>query len=308
MKQMHRQILQAAVVLGIDAVCMAGLCLASARLPRPQAAALTGAGCFAVAAASILWLLARRTRQETSARSELDQTRRHMQEIQLQKRKEQLNALQNQINPHFLYNTLDTIRGLAIERGAMDVADIVATLSSMFKYSMDYAAYMVPLSDELEHLDSYLKIQALRFPNKFTFRRCIDCDPWELHQIQTPKLVLQPIVENVFTHAFRKVSRGGQICLRLQATDVNFQIVVSDNGAGMEDERVLALNRMFRTGEMEAAEQSGAQGSIALYNINSRIRMYCGDAYGLHIASTADYGSEVTLTLPLPPREVGHEA
>ena len=74
--------------------------------------------------------------QETSARSELDQTLRHMQEIQLQKRKEQLNALQNQINPHFLYNTLDTIRGLAIERGAMDVADIVATLSSMFRYSM----------------------------------------------------------------------------------------------------------------------------------------------------------------------------
>lgn len=308
MKQIQQQTLQTLVVLGIDAACMAALCLKAAHLPQPRAAALAGVGCFAVAAASILWLFARRTRQDTSARSELDRTRRHMQEIQLQKRKEQLNALQNQINPHFLYNTLDTIRGLAIEREAMDVADIVATLSSMFKYSMDYAAYMVPLSDELEHLNSYLKIQALRFPKKFTFRQCMDCDPWDLHQIRTPKLVLQPIVENVFTHAFRRISQGGQICLRLQATDVDFRIIVSDNGAGMEDERVLALNRMFRTGVMESDAQGGAQGSVALYNINSRIRMYCGDAYGLHIASTADYGSEVTLTLPLPPQEVGHEA
>lgn len=308
MKQIQQHTLQVAVALTADGACMAGICLASACLPQHQAVVLAGIGCFIVAAVSILWLSARRMHQGTSARSELDQTLRHMQEIQLQKRKEQLNALQNQINPHFLYNTLDTIRGLAIERGAMDVADIVATLSSMFRYSMDYAAYMVPLCEELDHLNSYLKIQALRFPRKFTFHRVMECDPGDLHRIQMPKLVLQPIVENIFTHAFRKLSQGGQICLRLQATDVDFRIIVSDNGTGMEDERVLALNRMFRTGAMETSERGGAQGSIALYNINSRIRMYCGDTYGLHIASTADYGSEVTLTLPLPAGEVNHEA
>lgn len=307
MKHIQLQTVQVISILGIDAICMTGLCMMAMPLPLPQAVVLVGGGGFAVSAASVLCLVAWRMHQETSARNELDRTRRHMQEIQLQKRKEQLNALQNQINPHFLYNTLDTIRGLAIEREAMDVADIVATLSSMFKYSMDYAAYMVPISDELEHLNSYLKIQALRFPRKFTFQRFMDCDPRDLHRVQTPKLVLQPIVENVFTHAFRKISQGGQIILRLQATNVDFRIIVSDNGTGMEDEQVLALNRMFRTGAMENLDQGGAQGSIALYNINSRIRMYCGEGYGLHVASTVDYGSEVILTLPLPPREVAHE-
>ena len=116
MKQIQQHTLQVAVALTADGACMAGICLASACLPPHQAVVLAGIGCFIVAAVSILWLSARRMHQETSARSELDQTLRHMQEIQLQKRKEQLNALQNQINPHFLYNTLDTIRGLAIER------------------------------------------------------------------------------------------------------------------------------------------------------------------------------------------------
>jgi len=126
-------------------------------------------------------MLSRRNVQEKLTQSELERTNQHMREIQLQKRKEQLNALQNQINPHFLYNTLDTIRGLAIEKEALDIANIVATLSSMFKYSMDYADSLVPVGDEIEHLRSFLKIQAIRFPKKFTFEQsaaigsCMKC-------------------------------------------------------------------------------------------------------------------------------------
>lgn len=270
---------------------------------------LLGGGllCLAGAVGLLAVLLRWQNRDESQARLELDQARAHMQEIQLQKRQEQLNALQNQINPHFLYNTLDTIRGLAIEQGAMDVADIVATLSFMFKYSMDYATFMVPVSEELEHLNSYLKIQSLRFPDKFTFVQQMDCEFRDIHQVQTPKLVLQPLVENIFSHAFQKLQTGGRITLRMVDTDVNFQIIVSDNGTGIEDDRVLALNRMFAGGE-RAQTTAGANTGIALYNINSRIRMYCGEEYGLHIASTVGYGTEVTVSLPLAVQEGCHEA
>ncbi|MCI8975467.1 MAG: histidine kinase [Lachnospiraceae bacterium] len=240
-------------------------------------------------------IISGRNRAGKEAVNELEKARKHVQEIWQQKRQEQLNALQNQINPHFLYNTLDTIRGLAIEQDAMDVADIVATLSSMFKYSMDYASFLVPVNGELEHLNSFLKIQKIRFPLKFTFCQVMECEPQDLKQIQMPKLVLQPIVENVFTHGFRKMSVGGKIELRLVATDVEFQMIITDNGTGIEDEQVLALNQMFRNGIMMEEMHSG----IALYNINSRIKMYCGEAYGLHIASTPGFGTEVTISLPV---------
>lgn len=240
-----------------------------------------------------------RRRREQCARMELERATQDMREVQLQKRKEQLNALQNQINPHFLYNTLDTIRGLAIERGAMDVADIVATLSSMFKYSMDYANSLVYVSDELEHLNSFLRIQAIRFPRKFTFEKRMECEFRDLNQVQIPKLVLQPIVENVFTHALRRVPSGGRILLRLIATETEFRILITDNGVGMRDEQVLAMNRMFRASEPERRSDDG-HSSIALSNIDSRIKMYCGERYGLHIASTPDHGTTVTVSLPWP--------
>ena len=245
-------------------------------------------------------MLSRRNVQEKLTQSELERTNQHMREIQLQKRKEQLNALQNQINPHFLYNTLDTIRGLAIEKEALDIANIVATLSSMFKYSMDYADSLVPVGDEIEHLRSFLKIQAIRFPKKFTFEQITECGYRELHEVQIPKLVLQPIVENVFTHAFKKMLSSGRITLHLMVTDTDFKIMVSDNGTGISDEQVLALNRMFAVPQDEKSAMSGEHSSIALYNIDSRIKMYCGEQYGLHITSTVDYGTTVTVSLPYP--------
>ena len=258
-----------------------------------------GAACLALTALLVWFFSSARRRREQYAQRELERANRDMREIQLQKRKEQLNALQNQINPHFLYNTLDTIRGLAIERGAMDVADIVATLSSMFKYSMDYANSLVPVSDELEHLNSFLRIQAIRFPRKFTFEQRMECEFRDLNRVRIPKLVLQPIVENVFTHAFRRMLFGGRIVLRLVASEEEFQILVTDNGAGMRDEQVLAMNRMFRACEPER-HSDGGHSSIALSNIDARIKMYCGERYGLYIASTPDYGTTVTVSLAWP--------
>lgn len=240
----------------------------------------------------------RRKNYIEKAKEELALARKTTHEEQLQKRKEQLKALQNQINPHFLYNTLDTIRGLAIERDAMDVADIVATLSAMFKYSIDYSNSIVSINDELTHLHSFLKIQSIRFPNKFDYEQIVDCEPSRIYKAQMPKLVLQPLVENVFTHAFVKTSVGGKVRLTMIESNVDFKIIISDNGIGMREDMAMALNRMFE-GEENSDDEIFAQSGIALYNINQRIKMYMGERYGLHIDSTPDFGTDITIFLPL---------
>lgn len=243
-------------------------------------------------------------KDETKDSLELDRIKQHIQTIQLQKKKEQLNALQSQINPHFLYNTLDTIRGLALEVDAVDVADMVATLSAMFKYSMDYDNTVVTVSDELNQLNSYLRIQAIRFPNRFTFRAIYDCKPHDIRQTQIPKLVLQPIVENIFAHGFKGIANGGVITIRCIATDSGFKIIISDNGVGIMDKEVTAMNRMFRENAREGGRESAYENyGIALRNIDARVKMYLGEQYGLHIVSTPGYGTDVTLELPAPSEE-----
>jgi len=236
--------------------------------------------------------------------SELFESRRYTQEIQLQKRQEQLNALQSQINPHFLYNVLDTIRGMAIEEGNIHVADIIATLSAMFKYSMDYASSLVTISNEIAHLEWYLKIQDMRFPERFHFEQVQECDFKDLQAITLPKLTLQPIVENAINHGFRNKSEGAIIRIRYIRTQVNFQIIVSDNGQGMEDDRVLALNQSFHLSGEAADNLWKSTSGIALANIDSRVKIYCGESYGLHIASTEGIGTDVTLLLPIGEREL----
>lgn len=230
---------------------------------------------------------------------ELNQTKTRMQQIQLQKRQEQLNALQSQINPHFLYNTLDTIRGLAIEKESMDIANIVAALASMFKYSVDYASTNVTLNDELSHLDKFIKIQSMRFSGKFTVEWVYDCEQEALLQVDIPKLTLQPIVENAISHGLKSKTSGGRIRIRFVSSDRHFKVIVSDNGSGIPEDTVIALNHSFQKNSPEEM-QDPSRSSIALSNINSRIKMYCGEAYGLHVASTMGIGTDVTVTLPAP--------
>lgn len=244
-----------------------------------------------------------RKEQGKRVQQELDETKRHMQEMELQKKREQLNALQSQINPHFLYNTLDTIRGMAVEQEAFEIADIVGTLSSMFKYSMDYTCPVVALRDEILHLKRYLKIQEMRFPGRFSFEQVGECQKQDLYETMIPKFALQPIVENAFSHGLRGAARNGKITIRYIRAEKEIRIIVSDNGMGIPDDKVLALNREFRrAGCLELSEESEKETKdgtgIALKNIDMRIKMYCGEQYGLYIASTMGLGTDVTLTLP----------
>lgn len=300
-KEEYRRMLRdgAIIAAGLGLACLATyICLR--RLHRGAVMVCLWLVLTAVSLAVMFWLLPKLDREsDRESADELARTRRRVQEIQLQKRKEQLNALQSQINPHFLYNTLDTIRGMALEVEAVDVAQMVATLSAMFKYSMDYDDAIVTVGEELNHLRSYLQIQSIRFPNRFTFRTVYDCDYAHIRQVRIPKLVLQPIVENIFTHGFKAMTSGGQILVRCVADDQNFRITISDNGAGIRDDEVAAINRTFQQNiAEERADAAFENYGIALKNIDARVKMYFGEEYGLHIASTPDYGTDVTLLLP----------
>ncbi len=256
-------------------------------------------------AGAVLFLLrSRRRTVPVELAKELIETRSHIQQIQLQKRQEQLNALQSQINPHFLYNTLDTIRGLAIEKDSPEIANIVGALASMFKYSMDYDSTQVTVSDELFHLEQFLKIQSMRFPGKYAFAQVFDCAYETLYKVFIPKLTLQPIVENAISHGLKARPSGGKITLRCILSDQEFCIIISDNGTGISEDMVIAMNRSFHSCDTAAERQEMSTLGIALTNIDMRIQFYCGEAYGLHVASTPGLGTDVTIRLPAPEGDI----
>ena len=231
---------------------------------------------------------------------DLDESNRRIRDVELEKRKEQLNALQSQINPHFLYNTLDTIRGMAIERDCEDVSDVVAALSSMFKYNMDFSSSLVNIQSEIEQIRRFMDIQEQRFPGKYQFEEIFECSNDDLLQTLIPKFTLQPLVENAVSHGLKSRREGGILTMRYINTGHSFVIVVSDNGVGMNDETVRSLNEMFV--DPHARNEEGYHASdvgIALPNVAARLRMYLGEEGDLHIDSTPEIGTDVTITLPL---------
>ena len=211
--------------------------------------------------------------------------------------------MQSQINPHFLYNTLDTIRGMAYEEDCEDVAEIVGLLSSMFRYNMDFSSSLFSLKDEIEQVERYMKIQEKRFPGRYEFRQIYECREEDLQFIKIPKFTLQPIVENALSHGLKKKKDGGVLTIKYINTGCYFKIIISDNGIGMNEEVVNDLNRSFISSDNEAGSKVSSYSGIALPNVASRLRMYFGNEYGLHVNSTLDIGTDVIVTLPIENHE-----
>ena len=215
-----------------------------------------------------------------------------------QKVKSELNALQAQINPHFLYNTLDIIVWM-IENGQReDAVRAVTALARFFRVSLSKGRNIIPVRDELEHVRNYLLIQEMRYKNKF--RYVIDCQP-EAADLSTIKLVVQPIVENAIYHSMDFMDGDGLIEIRAGTQDGLLTITVSDNGLGMPPEVVEGLLSQEPRPEASRRE-SGRKGSgIGLRNVQERIRLYFGPDYGVSIQSEPDEGTVVTLQMPAVP-------
>lgn len=216
------------------------------------------------------------------------------------KRKSDLMVLQNQINPHFLYNTLDTFRGLALEQGNRELSDMIEALSQMFKYSVKYEAEMVNINAELDYLKHYIQLQQMRFPGRFTYEEHLECDPANLLLEPCPRFVLQPIVENAIRHGLRDVRKDGHIVVTMGMRRRDFFILVEDNGCGMDMTEVSLLNQRLSqpiSGENENPGEEKA--GIGIENVNRRIKMFCGEEYGLRISSNLGTGTQVEVSLPL---------
>ncbi|WP_197479919.1 sensor histidine kinase [Paenibacillus swuensis] len=205
---------------------------------------------------------------------------------EIKKKEAELKALQAQINPHFLYNTLDSVNWMALRHGAKDVSMMVTYLSDFFRLSLHDGDSIVLLEDEMKQIQSYLAIQQLRFQDKLNYEIRLD---ESLRGIFLPKLIVQPIVENAIEHGISQVRDKGYIEVSACQEGDSLVIRVKDNGAGAD---------MDMMKEILDSEQTSKQ-SFGLRNVNQRIKQFYGDCYGVEACENEDQpGLTVLLTLP----------
>lgn len=208
----------------------------------------------------------------------------------------EINALQSQLNPHFLYNTLESLRGQAVVDGLDEIAEMIEALSSFYRYNVSQSSKLVTLADELWIVDNYFLILQYRFGKKFRLVKMLeeedDCLKYTL-----PKLSIQPLVENAIFHGLEPKLGEGCVTIRITVTEKRLIIHIEDDGVGIEKAKLDALNESFHRG-MRSVEQPGSSG-IGLFNIDRRIKLNYGEGYGLIVYSTPDVGTDVEITLPL---------
>ena len=215
-------------------------------------------------------------------------------------RKTELKALQAQINPHFLYNTLDSIQWMCEQGNTEDAVKMVGALARLFRISISRGKELIPISDEIKHAESYLIIQSFRYKNQFSYS--FEVEPG-LEKCLCNKITIQPLLENAIYHGIDRMVDEGEIkvTVRTAEDDENDIIIkVSDNGVGMTAEQCKKILRK---------EKSDSQG-IGVKNVNDRLAIYFGEKYGLSIESELDVGTTVTVRIPKLDGEEGrtHEA
>lgn len=213
-----------------------------------------------------------------------------------------IHALQSQINPHFLYNTLETIRSKAILQGNEEIANMNEALATLFRYNISRPGEMATLADEMENVESYLIIQQYRFQDKFKVTRIFDEDDGYLMNYMMPILTIQPIVENAIHHGLEGKVGQGEIMIRAFTTQNRLIIIVSDDGIGIPEEQLKEMKRKLEhtsgVSDMSMKQKKNHKHGIALVNVLQRIKFYYGDEYGLEITSTEGCGTTVEICLP----------
>ncbi|OME95164.1 MULTISPECIES: cache domain-containing sensor histidine kinase [Paenibacillus] len=203
------------------------------------------------------------------------------------KRKSELNALQAQINPHFLYNTLDSIIWMAESKKHDEVILMTSALARLFRASLSKGREMIPIATEVEHITNYLKIQQMRYQDKIRFALDIDR---ELYPYLTLKVLLQPLVENAIYHGIKNKEGPGTITItgKFQHNRIEFQ--VRDDGIGMDQSKVETL--------LTSKEGNPSRNSVGIANVHQRIQLYFGAEYGLSYTSEPGSGTCVKVLIP----------
>lgn len=205
------------------------------------------------------------------------------------KRRSEFDTLQSQINPHFLYNTLDIIVWMIENEQKQEAVKVVTALARFFRISLSKGKSIITVRDELEHVRNYLTIQQMRFKNKFVYRIEAAEDVMDLVSL---KLMLQPLVENAIYHGMEFMDGDGEICVEVYCEARELWFRISDNGLGMTQQQAAGL-----LGEKHHVSSRRGSG-IGVKNVNERIKLYFGDDYGLSIQSEPDEGTIVSIHLP----------
>lgn len=204
------------------------------------------------------------------------------------KRKSELDALQSQINPHFLYNTLDSVVWMVECEQYREAISMVKALAKLFRISLSKGNSIITIEDELTHAQNYMSIQQMRYRNKFCVK--IDAEP-TIRDCITIKLIVQPILENAIYHGMEFMDGEGEITVHGYEKDGDIYIEVSDNGMGIPEETIESLLT-------DKSRARGKGSGIGLWNVNQRIALYFKGDYGLSIKSELDEGTTVTIHLP----------
>lgn len=207
-------------------------------------------------------------------------------------------ALQSQINPHFLYNTLDTMSSIAEIQNCPVVSKLSQALSHVFRYSLDMRHPMSTVEKEILHLKSYIYVMNVRMSNQIQYKVEVDQEVWKL---LLPRLTIQPLVENAIKHGIRNARQEKIIWITIKQKEKMLAVEVRDSGEGFDAEE---LNEQLYRNELAYVEQGS---SIGLHNINARIRLLFGEDYGVRVESAPGKGTSVIVTMPQMGEEVENE-
>lgn len=227
--------------------------------------------------------------------------------------KAELGMLQQQINPHFLYNTLEAINMRARQYGAEEVSTMVKSLAKLFRFTINTGSEVVALEDELEHARNYLTIQELRFQNKFIVK-------WELDEgamkLPVLKFILQPLIENALQHGIEDLYGEGELIIRTEISGDSLVLTVQDNGIGMSEEELervkKGLTMEMETGEGMAAatrksESTSRNSGVGLINVYQRLHLYYGATLQMKMESEEFAGTKISIILPVTSPQAGNE-
>ncbi len=231
---------------------------------------------------------------------QIDRLMKNLIEKEIQNTNSELKALQAQINPHFLYNTLEVIRGMARANNVYSIADISQSLALLFRYNINNSSNMVTVSEEIEHVKHYIKIHTYRYGDKFDVIYQID---ESLLTCKVPHFIIQPVVENALFHGIELLTEKGIIILNVYkcSNEKDFCIEIIDNGNGIDSSYLQILASELDKGAELNAPASGKEYriGIGLVNVNKRIKLNFGNEYGLKIESQYNFGTTVKIVLPI---------
>lgn len=230
--------------------------------------------------------------QKAQLESELQQNKLLLKESQLR-------SLQSQINPHFLFNTLDTLSKKAYLEGSEETSDLIANVAGLLRYNLSRLDRAVSLQDELAVTLKYIEIQSARFTDRIRFMQEVD---ESCLQLQLPCLTLQPIIENAVIHAVEPLEDGGTITLRIYMREERVMIEIADDGPGMTEDKV----RQILTESISSNEQAGHSTGIGFNNVVKRLRLFVGVDDVIDIDSAPSRGTKVTIKIPIVRSLDGH--